>query len=382
MRNSLNSILAQYKGDFSYWLDNVRLTSRELLNIKERYKRLRFNRNKQYLFIIDYLTNVKFSSAKNALNTIIIGVDKSGDDPLKKEVAIDMLAALKEGESILVGMRKWFNRDLLEIFAAGEQSNQLTQVLELYIKQERTMKEYAGKLLKKMVVPAYIFTVAIVAAFYLVSTDFLGFESFAKVDVWPEPSQRMYHTSTFLVGWFELITLVLTVAIVGAKRLLKSNTSSLRLTLDRAFPFKLYKVLTSVKVFQLMAILKITGRSNADVVATVQRNSNPYVRYFFNLMQRNVERGLQNFGEVIDVGLFPPRLVSRVYGAYEQADESVVAEALIQISDTAEKEAEQSLGRVQILLPLCSWLVAGGLVYTILYGLGILIINSSSLAGS
>ena len=368
-----------YLTDIKYFRDRITTKWQTLKDVRLLYLRWLFNRKKQYLFIADYQRFLRTSSPSAACKAIIVGVVKSGDDTLKAHVAQSILNALDEGEPACVGMQKWFNKDLLQIYRAAEQSKKVTQVLDVYIAQEKGLIEYRQKLFGSLFVQAYFVIVGTAIALLAANNNFFGFEDITPLNRWEPMSLLARDMAIFIESYLSVIAL----AIMGVQRAYKvftdNTTARWRLQLDNYFPLNIYKTFAFLRIFKLITVLKSTHKGDFDAIEIAHVNGSRYTRHFTGKMKTKMNKGEDNLGVIVDTGLFPPRLISRVTAIANLASEDARNEALIDISNDSEAEANIMMGRSRVLIAVIAWLLSGTYVAIIIAGFALVVIGNTSI---
>jgi type II secretory pathway component PulF len=371
-------VISRYKDDISFWLDTLLAKAIKYGNVKQHINRLRFNRTKQFRFIEDYASFLETTSDAYACKNIIDGVDLSKDDQIKKVVAKSILDALDEGKKASLGMRPWFDSDILDIYRAGEQSRDIKRVLNIFLEQEKKLKEFKGEFVKKLVMPGYWLLAGIGCGAYLGSSDFMGFATMIPPSKWPSISKLSLDISYFIAGNGKLLTFLCGLLLLGWKMTAESYIGMLRPKLDKVAPFNIYKSFKSLSVIKLIAILKSTMASDLRAIEVAKVNSNQYVNTFIEPMISKLEKGESQLARAMDTGLFPPRLMSRLYSISTVPGDEAKNRALLLVTEQAESEIRLQLRRTVMILSFVSWLIAIGLTGTILIGFAMLILNIQS----
>ena len=198
----MSPIISRYLDDVRFIIDRLYSKVVALSDIRYLYLRFVFNRSKQFKFIEDYASFLETTSDAYACQSIIDGVDLSNDDPIKKNVANSILDALNNGKKASFGMEKWFDGDILDLYKAGEKSGDIKKVLDIFLEQESSLREFKNQFLGKFLAPGYILFSGIGFAIYLGKSDFMGFANFTPVSKWSDISQFCYSLSIFLADYY------------------------------------------------------------------------------------------------------------------------------------------------------------------------------------
>ncbi|GAC03445.1 MAG: hypothetical protein CL578_06060 [Alteromonadaceae bacterium] len=371
----MSPIISRYLDDVRFIIDRLYSKVVALSDIRYLYLRFVFNRSKQFKFIEDYASFLETTSDAYACQSIIDGVDLSNDAPIKKNVANSILDALNDGKKASFGMEKWFDGDILDLYKAGEKSGDIKKVLDIFLEQETSLREFKNQFLGKFLAPGYILFSGIGFAIYLGKSDFMGFANFTPVSKWSDISQFCYSLSIFLADYYISIFLAMLFLIVTWKQVAFNAIGKHRAILDRCPPFSIFKAYQSLSILKLIAIIKATKASDQKAILVAHANSNKYVQSFTSVMLNSLDLGETQLARVLDVGLFPARLMSRLYSVSRIPDDQSKNRALLIVTKQAESEAKLHLSKTQFWLMVMSWLLAVAITGITVIGFALVILN-------
>lgn len=369
------SIFKHYINDIRFIADQIISKLVAMSDIKLHYNHLVFNRNSQFKFIQDYSSFLQTTSDAFACKSIIDGVDLTGDEQIKKKVASSILDALENGKKASSGMIGWFDNDILDLYKAGESSGDIKKVLEIFVQQEKNLKDFKSQFAVKFVSPGYMLISGIISAIYLGSSEFMGFANIVPVDKWGEISQTAYYLSKFFAGNWITILSVFLLGIFTWKEVAVKYTGIYRGQLDKWPPFNIYKAFQALSVIKLIAIIKSTMAGDNKAILVAHENSNSYVRTFTKEMLDKLEKGETQLARAVDAGLFPPRLMSRLYSVSRIPNDESKNRALLLVTEQAEGEAKLQLSKTQFWLVALAWLMGMAVTGTIMIGFALVIFN-------
>ena len=149
---------------------------------------------------------------------------------------------------------------------------------------------------------------------------------------------------------------------------IENNTSPVRMKIDGVFPLSLFKGFQALRFMKILTVLKTARCGDFTAVRIIHDNSSKYIRHFTVKMQERLNTGVGDIGEIIDVNLLPPRLISRVYAVAKASGDEAKIQALQTASDYAEDEIEMSLARSKAILTIVGWVIGGSSVGILLIG--------------
>ncbi|WP_218309853.1 type II secretion system F family protein [Alteromonas antoniana] len=362
-----NRFLKGYLQDLVFMLDSVGIHWDKVKDVKYLWRRFTFNKSQQLDFIIDFASFYKTGSAKHAADSIISGVEKSNDKPLKALVAKDILKALNEGKEVSDGMKRWFDKDALQIYKAGEQAGNIEEVLSIYAQQFTQIKEFKKSLFAGVKMPLLLIFMGLAGYYAMAEAEWLGFPSFKPVTGWLPPAQFAYELS-YKVHNNVLALLAIPIILKAYNIFCNSVTHPLRLKLDSGFPLSLFKGFEALRLIKMYTVLKTAYCGDYQAVQIIHENSGKYTQHYTTLMKESLHKGVADMGSVLDVNLLPPRLLSRIHAVSQANGQEAKIRALTSASSYAEKEIAFTLARSKSLLTLFAWIVGGFLLGSLMIG--------------
>lgn len=354
----MKALFSFIQQDLRYIGDRIATNVLKLRDFKQYWRRFLFNRSRQYEFIKDYYSFLMSSSHFEACKAIIDGVDAVNDNPLKKYVAQAIKNGLDEGHNASYGMRHWFDDDIVQIFRAGEQAGNLENVLDIYSKEEEKHKSFVQSLFGGVKTQAVMVSGATIAYLLLASINWMGFPEFTAVSNWAEPSQKAYAMSQTVYNNIVIILIILVGGFWFINNRMKNYTGSFREVLDKLPPFSIYKSLQALRFFKLYVVLKTAKESDQRAFRIAYDNGSKYLQDYVSLMEGELHQGEDNIGNLLDVGLLPKRLVSRLFTVSRQANDEARIRVLLDIANYAEKEVDLALGNTLMYLKMAAWMFA------------------------
>lgn len=375
---SFGKFIESYKRDGRFVYQTVLSFVQKAKNIKYIKNRFLFNKSQQLNFISDFSSFYQTSNAKSAAQAIIDSVDKAGDAPLKKYVAKDILDALNNGYEVSDGMVRWFDSDALQIYRAGEKAGRIQKVLSIYAEQFQQIKEFKKSLISKMKLGIYMASVGLIGLIVLAKGDWLNFPKIKPVSQWDDVSQYAYELSYMLNDNIHL-SLLLIIVYKLYVRFLRSNTSDIRMRLDDYFPLSIFKGLEALRFMKMLTVLKNAHVGDYAAIRIIHENSCEYLRYYTEEMQANLNTGHADLFEVLDVGLLPPRLMSRIGSVAKASGNEAKLNALMVVSEYAEQEISFAMKKASFYLATLGWVIGGYLMGTLLVGFVLTTLSLSSM---
>ena len=185
---------------------SILLTRAEVLkDLKVFLRRQKFPRKAQIAYLTDYSSFLKTGSGYEAVKSIIAGVEEAHDSVVKKLVSLDIKRAIDEGDSASDGVKLWFDKDIVEIFIAGEACGQLEDTIKMFVHQQANLAAFKKTFMAGIFMPLVYFLIGLCAAYGLGTSDFLGFPNMIPVEKWPSVAQLAYSYSAFVYDKLFLI---------------------------------------------------------------------------------------------------------------------------------------------------------------------------------
>jgi type II secretory pathway component PulF len=149
---------------------------------------------------------------------------------------------------------------------------------------------------------------------------------------------------------------------------IENDTSLIRMKMDNVFPLSLFKGFQALRFIKILTVLKTARCGDFSAVRIIHDNSSKYIQHFTSKMQGKLNSGVGDLGDVIDIDLLPPRLISRVYAVGKANGDEAKIQALQTASDYAQGEIEMTLARSKAILTFVGWVVGGSAIGTLMIG--------------
>ena len=298
------------------------------------------------------------------------------DNPGFRQVIASLLEDIEGGLKLSEAMANHtycFDHVFVALVRAGEQSGQLTEVLDELSENLKWQDEMASQAKKAMVYPTLVLVVifGVIMVLMTVLVPQLAATFKQLVPKLPRETEIMIALSAFFVRWWYLIIGIPVAAIVLALSLAKTNERVQRLIdeLTLKFPVvgQIREKIILARFSTYFAMLYRAGISVLDCIQICEKI----------VGNRVMEEGLQRVGRSISEGqgisqaflatkLFPP-LVLRMLRVGESTGGLDVA--LLNVSYFYNRQVRDSISRMQTLLGPATTIVLGILIIAILYSI-------------
>lgn len=298
------------------------------------------------------------------------------DNPGFRQVIASVLEDIEGGLKLSDAMANHgyvFDGVFVALVKAGEQSGQLTEVLDELADNLKWQDEMTAQAKKAMVYPAIVFTVIVAVIFvlmiFLVPQLAATFKT--MVPKLPRETEVLVWLSNIFVRWWYLLIGVPAAAAVTLAIVARTNErvqqwiGALGLRLPVLGPLRQKIILARFSTY--FALLYRSGISVLDCIQICEKI----------VGNRVMELGLQKVGRSISEGqgisqafiatkLFPP-LVVRMLRVGESTGGLDVA--LLNVSYFYNREVREGISKMQQLLGPATTVVLGGLIIAILYAI-------------
>jgi type IV pilus assembly protein PilC len=307
-----------------------------------------------------------------ALTDLRDTVDNAGFRQVIASLLEDIEGGLKLSEA-MANHGYCFDNVFVALMRAGEQSGQLTEVLDELSENLKWQDEIASQTKKAMVYPALVFVVIIAVIFVLmiVLVPQLAATFKTMVPKLPRETEILLALSNFFVRWWYLLIGV--PVALGTFLFIFSRTNDRaqqmidELALKLPVLGELRQKIILARFSTYFAMLYRAGISVLDCIQICEKIVN----------NRVMEQGLQRVGRSISEGqgisqafiatkLFPP-LVLRMLRVGESTGGLDVA--LLNVSYFYNRQVREGISRMQTLLGPATTVVLGGLIIAILYSI-------------
>jgi type IV pilus assembly protein PilC len=298
------------------------------------------------------------------------------DNPGFRQVIASVLEDIEGGQKLSEAMSNHpycFDTVFVALLRAGEQSGQLTEVLDELSENLKWQDEMASQARRAMTYPILVFVVIVGVIFVLMIVLVPQLASTFKtlVPVLPRETEVLIAISNVFVRWWYLLLGVPIAAGVGLWFFAKTNENMQR-TIDEAslrMPLlgELRTKIILARFSTYFAMLYRAGISVLDCIGICEKI----------MGNRVMEEGLQKVGRSISEGqgisqafvatkLFPP-LVLRMLRVGEST--GGLDTALLNVSYFYNRQVRDSIARMQQLLGPATTIVLGVLIIAILYSI-------------
>ena len=296
------------------------------------------------------------------------------DNPGFRQVIASLLEDIGGGLKLSEAMANHtycFDNVFTALVRAGEQSGQLTEVLDELSENLKWQDEMASQAKKAMVYPSMVLVVifGVIMVLMTVLVPQLAVTFKQLVPKLPRETEILIALSAFFVRWWYLILGIPIAAIVGGWSFVKTNEKAQRLidalTLKLPVVGAIREKIILARFSTYFAMLYRAGISVLDCIGICEKI----------VGNRVMEEGLQRVGRSISEGqgisqafiatnLFPP-LVVRMLRVGESTGGLDVA--LLNVSYFYNREVRESVGKLQTLLGPATTMILGIIVAGILY---------------
>lgn len=298
------------------------------------------------------------------------------DNPGFRQVIASLLEDIEGGLKLSEAMANHgycFDGVFVALVKAGEESGQLTEVLDELSENLKWQDEMAAQAKKALVYPAIVFVVIIAVIFvlmiFLVPQLAATFKT--MVPKLPRETEVLVWMSNIFVRWWYLLLGVPTVVVIGALAFAKTNERAQQaidaIGLKLPVLGELRQKIILARFSTYFALLYKAGISVLDCIQICEKI----------VGNRVMEQGLQKVGRSISEGqgisqafiatkLFPP-LVLRMLRVGESTGGLDVA--LLNVSYFYNRQVREGISKMQQLLGPATTVVLGGLIIAILYAI-------------
>jgi type IV pilus assembly protein PilC len=298
------------------------------------------------------------------------------DNPGFRQVIASLLEDIEGGLKLSEAMANHgycFDNVFVALVKAGEQSGQLTQVLDELSENLKWQDEMASQAKKALVYPAVVFVVIIAVIFvlmiFLVPQLAATFKT--MVPKLPRETEALVWLSNIFVKWWYLLLGVPAATVICVLAFARSNERAQEaidaLGLKLPVLGELRQKIILARFSTYFAMLYRAGISVLDCIQICEKI----------VGNRIMEQGLQKVGRSISEGqgisqafiatkLFPP-LVLRMLRVGESTGGLDVA--LLNVSYFYNRQVREGISKMQQLLGPATTIVLGGLIIAILYAI-------------
>jgi type IV pilus assembly protein PilC len=298
------------------------------------------------------------------------------DNPGFRQVIASLLEDIGGGLKLSEAMANHtycFDDVFVSLVRAGEQSGQLTEVLDELSENLKWQDEMAGQAKKAMVYPSIVLVVifGVIMVLMTVLVPQLAATFKQLVPKLPRETEILIALSAFFVRWWYLILGIPIAAIVGGWSFAKTNEKAQRLidglTLKLPVVGAIREKIILARFSTYFAMLYRAGISVLDCISICEKIvGNRVMEEGLKRVGRSISEGQGISQAFIATNLFPP-LVLRMLRVGESTGGLDVA--LLNVSYFYNRQVRDSIARMQTLLGPATTVVLGILIVAILYSI-------------
>ncbi len=247
----------------------------------------------------------------------------------KSDIIDYWLEEMNKGKRFSDAIKEWIPYSETNLIAAGEESGNLENGLKEAIKFTTLTREITGTIRKTMVYPVILLLMALLllAIFYyqLVPT----YSEMLPTDEWTGTAATMFTlTSAIFKTWYIVFPVLIGIGYVCFKSLPVLKGEFREKFLDKIPPYSIYKLFNTSIVLVTLSSLLDSGIPIYESIEKMRKNSSPWLADYLAKMLENLNTGGNNFGEHLDVGLFPEDLADDLIsfsklGSFDKAIKSL-----------------------------------------------------------
>jgi type II secretory pathway component PulF len=201
------------------------------------------------------------------------------------------------------GMREWFAFNVVEIVRIGEEGGALGETIKSAINMMSSRSSTMGALVGAIAYPATVCLIACLVIIYLNNSVFTQFLTIKPMDAWPDAGKRLVHVAHFLESWWWTVLIAVIGLAIAIQVVMKNYVGVLRPTLDKFFPFSMYRQFVAAHVLETLGLLVANGVVFKSALGIMQHKVTPYLALHLSQMERLMGKGKGNIADVLDTGL-------------------------------------------------------------------------------
>lgn len=331
------------------------------LSLVERLKRMRnsiiFREKAQFEFIEDFKSWLDDNGNIRKACTNIINSAEAINEGKKPyvQVAKDIREAVVNGRSVASGMEDWFDPAIVMVFTVGQETSNLSEMLNNYIKQREEIKEARSEFLKPLKYPFVMMLVSIAMAMGLSQIMLPQFIPFVPVDQWPDETKLFLNVTNHFASYFALYIMVLIVFFCLFNWWLVNGRGRVRRSVSNLFPFNIYSYLLAMQLTKMMSLLVGRVFSPYQAAKEIRKSASPFFAWHLKEIMNREETGSVSIAHSFDTGLLPARLIQRMDAACSQGGAKSQLLALETAGKRSGYEAIATIGRTKVYVLLGVW---------------------------
>lgn len=291
--------------------------------------------------------------------------DSTGN-PAFRDVLASLALAVEGGRGLseaMAGFPATFDRVFVSLVRAGEQSGELSAVLEQMTSSLKWQDELVAQTRRLTLYPAFVATVVLAVVAFLMAYVVPQMSEFLKnmgQDM-PLHTRALVATSAFVTGYWPLLVVLPVVLVIGLRLLVRRNARA-RLAFDR---FKLRAwfvgpILEKIVMSRFITYFQIMYASGITVVEALKTSrelaGNAVVADALARAHGFVEQGNSLSSALARAELFPP-LVLRMVKMGE--DVGQLEQSLLNVTYFYNREVKESVERLQSMIEPAMTVVLG-----------------------
>lgn len=276
---------------------------------------LRWSSNRQWQWVEDYCLWLEDGcSPLQAAQAMRLSAQQYGL-AAEARMAERLYQCLRSGRPMTSGLSGCLDPELLQVFALGQQSDCLTDLLQCYRDFQRRRYQLQLSLWRQRLYPLFVLALVLIAALAAGQSYLPRLLTYASAPVSHWSISAVLWLAELLMqwGWVLLGTLS---GLWLVYRWLGSNwIAPWRWRLERLGLFGYQRAMSAVWVTQMVALLLRHRLSLKDSLRRLQPLSNPYAGYHLQCMANRLARGEQHLSQVMSTGLLTPELLFRLHNS-------------------------------------------------------------------
>lgn len=267
--------------------------------LAHKLKKLQFGNKAQLTFIEDFAHLIDDGIPPNKAIEMLARASSG----VTKEVASSLAASISTGKPLADGMKEWFSFNVVEIVRVGEEGGALGETIKSAINMMSSRSSTASAFVGAIAYPATVVVIAAAMILYLNKSVFTQFLAIKPMDQWPPAGQNLVAVAHFIESWW-WATIVFGVGLaIVVQLVMKNYVGALRGTLDKFFPFTIYKQFVAAHVLETLGLLVANGVVFKSALTMMQHKVSPYLAMHLGRMEHLMGKGKGNIADVLDTGL-------------------------------------------------------------------------------
>lgn len=320
----------------------------ELVHKAQRFvRRLSFGRKKQLEFIEDFETWLEDSgNVRRACEAVMSSKDEAGEGKSPEaKAAAAIRKSVVSGESIAKGMEPWFDEEVITVFATGEKSDSLKEMVSDYMKIEQELSKTKKDFSKAAVYPAISFVAMLFVCIGFANGVLPRFTQMLPVESWPSSSQAFLQSYSLVGDWVITLSVALIIGVLFFMWFLPNGSGVVRRKIQRLFPFSIYTYLNGMKVVKMMSLLVGRLYNPRRAAFEISRTAPPYVKWHLSKIAEKEASGQYTFAQSFNTGLMPSRTIQRMEASSAMGDSDSKLTALKKAGERSGDEALRAMNR-------------------------------------